>query len=441
MKEINVVPYRLAQLSGIVHGACGMDSWCFGPGKKLYMSTSPYEKEAGFIVDRTHTKWGKGRPYEWCIVGMWLCTWLMFSASPEWSGVIKGAWIFCMYCLVNAVFYTMLNANGNVYMVRAFKTQDEYVALNTYGGIIPMLTAFAFNIAFPVAMAKIATSPAGWSRLVAVIAVPLAAFGMLRFLTIKETHEVEAVSATEKISLKDVGMILRHNRYIYILAIATLVMNFVTNMGINTYYFTYIVGNVGLMGALSVVQIVIIPLMFVFPPIIRKFSKQKLIMAGVLTTCVGLFINFIAGSNMTLLMIGALLQNAGAVPISMLASLLIVDCAEYNEWKGMRRMEGTLGSVNGFASKVGGSLGTAFVGIMIGLAGYDASAAVMPDSAILMIRLLYSLIPLALYVVVFIAMGFYKVEKDMPQILKDNEEDALHILQSIRRRKINKLTD
>ena len=194
---------------------------------------------AGFIVDRTHTKWGKGRPYEWCIVGMWLCTWLMFSASPEWSGVIKGIWIFWMYSLVNAVFYTMLNANGNVYMVRAFKTQDEYVALNTYGGIIPMLTAFAFNIAFPVAMAKIATSPAGWSRLVAVIAVPLAAFGMLRFLTIKETHEVEAVSATEKISLKDVGMILKHNRYIYILAIATLVMNFVTNMGINTYYFTY----------------------------------------------------------------------------------------------------------------------------------------------------------------------------------------------------------
>lgn len=101
------------------------------------------------------------------------------------------------------------------------------------------------------------------------------------------------------------GMILKHNRYIYILAIVTLVMNFVTNMGINTYYFTYIVGNVGLMGALSVVQIVIVPLMFVFPP---------------------------------------------------------------------------------------------------------------------MIRLLYSLIPLALYVVVFIAMGLYKVEKDMPQILKDNEE-------------------
>ena len=25
---------------------------------------------AGYIVDKTHTKWGKGRPYEWCVVGM-----------------------------------------------------------------------------------------------------------------------------------------------------------------------------------------------------------------------------------------------------------------------------------------------------------------------------------------------------------------------------------
>ena len=51
MKEINVVPYRLAQLSGIVHGACGMDSWCFGPGKKLYMSTSPHGKEFSLFLN------------------------------------------------------------------------------------------------------------------------------------------------------------------------------------------------------------------------------------------------------------------------------------------------------------------------------------------------------------------------------------------------------
>ncbi|MDR2786145.1 MAG: MFS transporter, partial [Treponema sp.] len=27
---------------------------------------------AGFLVDNTNTRWGKARPYEWCIIGSWL---------------------------------------------------------------------------------------------------------------------------------------------------------------------------------------------------------------------------------------------------------------------------------------------------------------------------------------------------------------------------------
>ena len=36
---------------------------------------------AGFIIDRTDTKWGRGRPYEVCIIGMWISTWLMSCAD------------------------------------------------------------------------------------------------------------------------------------------------------------------------------------------------------------------------------------------------------------------------------------------------------------------------------------------------------------------------
>ncbi len=28
---------------------------------------------AGYVVDRTNTKWGRGRPYELCIAAMWFC--------------------------------------------------------------------------------------------------------------------------------------------------------------------------------------------------------------------------------------------------------------------------------------------------------------------------------------------------------------------------------
>lgn len=76
---------------------------------------------AGFIVDRTQTKWGKGRPYEIFIVALWLCTWLMFSCPTGFSEIVKCVWIFIMYTLVNSICYTFLNANGTVYMVRAFQ--------------------------------------------------------------------------------------------------------------------------------------------------------------------------------------------------------------------------------------------------------------------------------------------------------------------------------
>ena len=33
----------------------------------------------GFILDKTHTKWGKARPYEWFIVFEWLFTILIFN--------------------------------------------------------------------------------------------------------------------------------------------------------------------------------------------------------------------------------------------------------------------------------------------------------------------------------------------------------------------------
>ncbi len=38
---------------------------------------------AGYLVDKTNTRWGKGRPYEWCIVIEWILTILMYAIPPR----------------------------------------------------------------------------------------------------------------------------------------------------------------------------------------------------------------------------------------------------------------------------------------------------------------------------------------------------------------------
>ena len=75
---------------------------------------------AGVIVDNTHTKLGKGRPYELSIIGMTFCTVLLFAGNPAWSEFAKCAWIFCMYTLTFSIFATMRNAAMNPYTIRTF---------------------------------------------------------------------------------------------------------------------------------------------------------------------------------------------------------------------------------------------------------------------------------------------------------------------------------
>ncbi len=376
---------------------------------------------AGFIVDRTETKWGKARPYEIFIVGLWLSTWLMFSCPESLSTVAKCIWIFAMYALANAICYTFLNANQTPYMVRAYK-ESQIVKLTSYGSIITMLAAVAFNVIFPTLMGSIATSASGWSRLVLMFAVPLAAIGLLRMIFVKEKYDVDVTTEQgEKLKIKDVLAVVKTDKYILLITVMSFIFNFVCNMGVNVYYFTYVVGNVGLMGVTYIAQIVAIPLAFAFPKLISKFSTIKLMFVGFIVSAIGYLINFFAGSNMALLMVGAVLNGAGTIPASMLLPLIIIECADFNEWKGIPRMEGTMSSINSLGSKIGAALGAAILGVLLSLVGYTGNADNMPGAAITMIRMLYSLVPMVLYVITAFSLKLYKLDKLMPQIKADNE--------------------
>lgn len=375
---------------------------------------------AGFIVDRTKTKWGKARPYEVFIIGLWLCTWLMFTCPTGWSTTVKCIWIFVMYALANSVCYTFLNANQNPYVVRAFK-EKQIVKLTSYGSIITMLAAVIFNVVFPGLMGKIATSPAGWSRLIAMFAVPLAAIGILRMIFVPEKYDVDIVAGNdEKLKVKDILTVIKTNKYILLLGLMVFIFNFVANMGVGVYYFTYIVGNVGLMGVTALAQIVALPLAFVFPKLISKFSTVKLMMVGFLISAFGYLVNFFAGANVPLLMIGAILTGAGTIPASMLIALPILECADYNEWKGIHRMEGTMGSITGLGSKIGAALGAGALGILLSAVGYSGGTSDVTPAAITMIRMLYSLVPMVLYVLTALSLKTYKLDKLMPQIKQEN---------------------
>lgn len=381
---------------------------------------------AGYLVDKTNTKWGKGRPYEWAIVGLWLCTWLMFSAPAEASVFVKSAWVLLMYIFVNAVFTTLTAASINPYMIRAIPSEEERIQVASFGGIVVMIASIAINILFPIAMSRIATSPAGWSKAIALFAVPLAVIGMLRFFLVKETVKVEN-DGQERVKFSDVITVLKKNPYVYMIAILQLVYSLVNGTGVMSYFYTYVVGNVEIMGLVNSAVVIVLPVLFFFPLIMKKIPMGKLVQIGCAVYAVGAFLTFIAIGNIPTLVAAAIIMGIGVLPITYLMNLLMLDCGTYNSWKGYKRMDGTIGAIKGFAGKVGSAFGSGLLGWLLAASGFDGQAATQSETALFAIRSVQGLIPAILFVALTIMMCFYKLDKLMPQIKTDLEARNISI--------------
>ncbi len=376
---------------------------------------------AGVLVDRTNTKIGRGRPYELAIIGLWLCTWLMFSVPAGWAPLVKYIWVFVMYVMVNSVFTTLLNANATAYTVRAFSNHEQYVKITTLGFIVPMVGVAIFNIMFPTLLGRIATTHAGWSRLVGMVSILMLAIGILRFIFVPETNKALETpdKKNEKVSLKDILEVLKKDKYIIFILLTTLVVNFSTNLGVGSYYFKYIVGDIGLQSIVSLFQMCSIPLAFIIPMLLKRTTCVKVITVGAIIYAVGSIIYSFAGASIPLIIAAALLTGVGSVPASMLMGLLIIDLCDYHEYIGLPRMEGTVSAVNGFATKVGSAVSTGLSGLLLTASGFISTTegfVEQPSSAINMIRAMMSFIPAALWIVVAICMSAFTLEKQMPKI-------------------------
>ena len=273
-------------------------------------------------------------------------------------------------------------------------------------------------------MAKVGTDAVGWSRLVGMIAIPLTAIGMLRILTIPEKFTPVSEKNGEQTHLKDLLPLLKESRPVLIICMVRFVQNIATGLGVGTYYWQYVIGNLGMMGVASVVTILVLPLAFALPVLRKKFGMAGMSVIGILVGCIGYLATFFAGGNMVFFMVALLLVSAGAVPLNMMFNMFIADVADYNEWKGLKRMEGTMGSLTGLAGKIGNAFGGFLMGVLMSASGYVGGAAVQADSAIMMIRVLASVAPLALMLVVAAILRLYTVDKQMPQIKQDLEARA-----------------
>lgn len=325
---------------------------------------------AGWLVDNTHTKLGKGRPYELAIVGVMLCSLGLFSGSPAWSNTIKVVWIFCMYTLVFSIFTTLRGAANTPYTIRHFSNNPILIRkVASYGGIITMAGSMIVSILFPIVMSKLATSAGGWRTTVAIFVLPLLLISLLRFFFCKEDPSVDGGDEQfQPVRLNEIFSMFRRNKYVWLYAIIMLCYNISTSLAVTTYYFKYIIGNTAMMSVTSIFSIVLLPLMLVFPWIMKKIGgMSKMVGVFACIGIVGYIIVFFSGANLTGVLLGGVLGGLAGLPLAYYGVLFIMNCCTYNEMIGLPRMDGSAGILAGFMGKCGGAMGSFITGILLSI--------------------------------------------------------------------------
>lgn len=385
----------------------------------------------GMIVDRTHTKLGKARP--WILaggIGIAISIMLLFNCP---SGLSTGAKIaFCAGCyfMANPFFGTMTSvACGamNNLLTADSKHRGVLGVFSAYGSLIPVLL---IGLVVPNILSSMNESQAAYTVATLAFAVMAVIASIIGVLCTRETvTEHSEANFTEKQPVLESLKELVKNKYFIYLALGTILYN-LTAAPVANYYAKYVFNDVGTAAIINLPGIFLIFLLPFAIPMINKFGKRNCIVAGMLTAAFGHAIIFFANANLVIFMIGKTIASFAVIPFTVALIPMTGEICDYALYKSGKPMDGTISSAATMGGKIGIGLAAGISGALQAASGYISSEAdafvTQPDSAIFMIRFLISIYPAVLFALSAFCFSRIDLEKKgIADIQKELKEKGL----------------
>lgn len=378
----------------------------------------------GNLIDKTHSKLGKARPWMlWSMIGNVVCLIAVFAVPTGWGKTAQYAYFFIAYTLLNAVFYTANNIAYAALTSLITKNGNERVQMGSI--------RFMFSLATNVTVASITVGlvgnfgggAAGWRNVAIVYGLIGLIVNTISVFSVKELSQEELSEGIEtakdneqeKISFMQSMKLLLKNKYFLMIAAFYILMYVQTGIAsVGTYYCTYVLGDISLLGAFSAAQMVPMIVGLAFTPfLVKKFGMYRLNSAGY-TLSVLFRIGFVIAGlslNVPMMLVCSALGGLCASPVTGDINALISCASEYTVRTQGKHIEGAMFSCSSLGIKIGSGIGTAFCGILLSAGGYVANAAQQSTSAINMINFMYLGFPLVSVGLITVIMYFLKVEK------------------------------
>lgn len=375
----------------------------------------------GMIVDRTHTKWGQGRPYFLFGAVPFAVFTMMTFFIPNFGSTGKLVWAYVTYCLL-CTAYTVVNIPLNTIVPRLTSDIHERDVLVSTRMICAMIgTAIVMTITTPLVKYFGAGNEAkGYFITMTIYGI----VAMLIFFgTFASTKEVVPFTVTkEHSSLKeDIKGLTGQAWLLFLLNLFYFSLYVVRNTTV-IYYFKYNLGRsdmlslVGLLGILSG-----LPMLLILPSLEKRFSKKNLMFLSIVLYVIGDMVIYAGRASAVCLLIGLVITGLGIYGIFGITFSMQPDVIDYSEYKKNASVSGLIAAFQGFFVKGGMGLTSFVIGAFLKSGGYIANEE-QTAKALSHIEIGFIWIPIVLCGLLAAVTAFYKLDKVRDEMTIELEE-------------------
>lgn len=340
----------------------------------------------GILVDKTHTKIGKARP--WLLISPLftvLPVFLIFNVPSGLGDVGTKIYVVTMYILHTVVFGTMINVSYNTLLIkisRSTYTRTSILNLSNVMGQVASLIAGSYGIPILMYFGGYEKGYKGTSLLFTTISfAAMFATGVIcKEYPDDETAENSPKSAVKKESLKVKLIYLLNNKYAIPLILIYILYFFMTMMkGSAAVYFSRdILGDAAYMTQLTyakTIPAILLGISGAVPFITLKLGKRPaLILAAVVQICSDLLILIFSHSLGAVILANILSGISGGFMGALLGAFM-ADVADYINKKNQTDISGLVGSISSFGMKLGMGLGSAVLSLALSIGKYSGEIA------------------------------------------------------------------
>lgn len=335
----------------------------------------------GYLIDRTKSKQGKGRPWILLCAPLLAITGILLFTVPQADPGIQAIYVVITYNLFYSFAYSIYNMAYNLMVPLSTRNTQQRNLLSVFTQVSSiMISGILVALIFPmVILPFIGVDKTMWiivMSIVSTIALPLT---LIQYYFTKERITEEKRDQQEKkIPFKAQLKAAFSDKYIYLLMVYFMVYTLgvqFKNLGL-VYFSNYVLGEYSDGITQTMISVIGgVPMgigIFAVWPLVKRFGKKNVTFAGFLIYALGSAICCIAPDNMVIVLIGQFIKNIGGLPCAYVFMALMADCLDNLEWKTGFRSDGVVTATYNIVSTTVTGVGTGLFNFGLSANGYVA---------------------------------------------------------------------